>query len=215
MITNEIIYTNKPKQNVTDYKKASTTDKQERQTYLMVDKQAQRIDALISDEEENFSRIQVEIDNISSQVQSTNVELDELGNEIEVVRSSITEQTSSAITDWFDSNLKSQLEDLQNTTESNSESLNNIKSYVRRGIITDPQSPYYNQAYVEIGDDTNQTTLRILPNRIQFLTNGQETAFISNNQLYINESTILTKEKVGHWVTTEDENGLLNTYWED
>ena len=212
---NEIIYTEKPKEEVTDYKKASTTDKQARQTYLLVDKQAQRIDALISDEDENFSRIQVEIDNISSQVQSTNVELDSLGEEIEVVRSSITEQTSEAITDWFNTALKPTIEDLENSVDSNDQTLNEIKSYVRRGVITDAQSPYYNQAFVELGDTTNQTTLRILPNRIQFLTNGQETAFISNNQLYINESTILTKEKIGNWVTTQDENGLLNTYWED
>ena len=212
---NEIIYTEKPKEEVTEYKKASTTDKQARQTYLMVDKQAQRIDALVSDEEENFSRIQVEIDNISSQVQSTNVELDNLGNEINVVRSSISEQTSEAITDWFNTALKPTIEDLENSVDSNDQTLNEIKSYVRRGVITDPQSPYYNQAFVELGDTTNQTTLRILPNRIQFLTNGQETAFISNNQLYINESTILTKEKIGNWVTTQDENGLLNTYWED
>ena len=212
---NEIVYTDEPKQSVTDYTKADKTDQRIIKTTLEVDKQANRITALVGETEDSFAQVQIDMDKISSEVQSTNIELDELGNEIDVVRSSITEQTSTAITDWFDTNLKSQIEDLQNTSDSNSDTLNNIKSYIRRGIITDQQSPYYNQAYVEIGDDTNQTTLRILPSRIQFLTNGQETAYISNNQLYINESTILTKEKVGHWVTTEDENGLLNTYWED
>lgn len=182
---------------------------------VVVDKLNGAVQALASESEDNFSSIRLDIDGIKSEVQSLNVENDELGNEINVLRSSITEQTSTAITDWFNTALKSTIENLENSAESNDQALNEIKSYVRRGVITDPTSPYYNQAFVELGDTTNQTTLRILPNRIQFLTNGQETAFISNNQLYINESTILTKEKVGHWVTTEDENGLLNTYWED
>ena len=37
--------------------------------------------------------------------------------------------------------------------------------------------------------------------------------FISNNQLYITDSTILNKLQVGHWETKEDTDGNLNTRW--
>ena len=212
---NEIIYANKPKEEVTDYKKATTTDKLKRQTSLIVDKQNERIEAIVGDVESDFASIRIDMNGIKSEVQGYDTIINEQGEEIQELRKSYTEQTPEMISDWFDTNLKATLDDLQNTASGNDEEIRKIKAYVRRGVITDPQSPYYNQAYIELGDETNQTTLRILQNRIQFLTNGQETAFISNNQLYINESTILTKEKVGHWVTTEDEDGLLNTYWED
>ena len=69
--------------------------------------------------------------------------------------------------------------------------------------------------YLELGKEDNQTTLRIMPQRIQFLTNGEETAYISNNSLYISESTILIRQQIGHWVTVEDSNHNLNTYWQD
>lgn len=161
------------------------------------------------------SELQITANNITSTVSETTTKVNELDEKIEEVNASISEQTSTSITDWFNTSLKSLIEDLETSTNNNSNEIINIQSYIRRGRITDVTSPYYNQAYIELGDSTNQTTLRILQNRIQFLTNGEETAYISNNQLYINESTILTKEKIGHWVTTEDEDGLLNTYWEE
>ena len=69
---NEIIYTEKPKEEVPDYKKASTSDKQARQTYLMVDKQAQRIDAVVSTQEEfedSLSSLTIDVDGIKSKVE--------------------------------------------------------------------------------------------------------------------------------------------------
>ena len=160
------------------------------------------------------AELQITNESITTTVSKTTESLNELGQRIEQLDESISEQTALSITDWFNTNLKTVIEDLENSADTTSGEIKNIKAYIRRGKITDTTSPYYGQAYIELGDDTNQTTLRILQNRIQFLTNGQETAYISNNQLYINESTILTKEKIGHWVTTENEDGSLDTYWE-
>lgn len=87
--------------------------------------------------------------------------------------------------------------------------------YVIGGNITTTtyESYHYNDPYIALGESTYQTTLRIYPNEIVFYTNDNRTAYLSNNSLYIEEQTILTKEKVGHWLTYEDDNGNLNTKW--
>jgi len=69
---NEIIYTDKPEMSQTDYKKASESDKAERQTYLIVDKQAQRIDAVVSTQEEfndSLSQLSIDVDGIQTKVE--------------------------------------------------------------------------------------------------------------------------------------------------
>ena len=45
------------------------------------------------------------------------------------------------------------------------------------------------------------------------MTGEIETAYISNNSLYILESTILSRLQIGHWETKEDKYGNLNTRW--
>lgn len=70
---NEIIYTEAPEQTETDYKKADKTDRRINQTTLIVDKQAQTIDAIIGTDTENFSsltELKLETDEVSSKVES-------------------------------------------------------------------------------------------------------------------------------------------------
>lgn len=69
---NEIIYTEMPSQTVTDYTKADKTDRRINQTYLMVDKQNQRIDAVVSTQEDfqdSLSQLSVTVDGIQSKVE--------------------------------------------------------------------------------------------------------------------------------------------------
>jgi len=61
--------------------------------------------------------------------------------------------------------------------------------------------------------DTNASSLVITKDRISFMTGKDESAYISQNQLYITDSTILNKLQVGHWETKEDAQQNLNTRW--
>ena len=74
-------------------------------------------------------------------------------------------------------------------------------------------SEHYKDSYITLGARGNQTTITIYPDEVVFFTGGVKTAYISDDSLYIEESTILTKEKIGHWLTYEDSNGNLNTKW--
>ena len=177
----------------------------------------------------NIATLNVATESISSEVASQTTAINEMGQTISQINSVIQEQTSDAITTWFNqSGIQGTLDDLQEALGSDVDGeesgilgdLKTVKSYYKVALDTDQSSSHYGQTYVELGADTNQTKIRIYPDIIQFLTNGVETAYISNNSLYINESTILTrqeigKEGIGRWVTEIDNSGNLNTFWND
>ena len=58
-----------------------------------------------------------------------------------------------------------------------------------------------------------QATLVISNDRISFMNGSNESAYITGNQLYITDSTILNKLQVGYWETKPDSYGNLNTKW--
>lgn len=180
-------------------------------TQISVNKQKQYIEALaseVSDNTEKTASLKITTDSISKEVSEQKTLTDSLGETISSIQSVIQEQTDSAITTWFQSSgIQGTLDDLKKAIDSNDDDIQIFKSYITQSVLED------GTPYLELGKIENQTKIRILPERIQFLTNGEETAYISNNSLYINESTILTKQQIGHWVTTEDEVGNLNTYW--
>lgn len=67
----ENIHTDRPKTSKTDYKKADTTDRKLNQTYLIVDKQNQKIEGVISqigDRSEKTTTITADIDGLNSKV---------------------------------------------------------------------------------------------------------------------------------------------------
>lgn len=196
------------KENVT--KNSDTTFKRWATTSInSLDAQVQITAGEISNISSNVSTIQVNTDSISQEVASQTTAINEMGQTISQINSVIQEQTSDAITTWFNqSGIQGTLDDLQQAIDNNDADLDTIKAYIREGVLD-------GNPYIELGKSDNQTTIRILPERIQFLTNGEETAYISNNSLYINESTILTRQQIGHWVTVEDDNNNLNTYWVD
>lgn len=177
----------------------------------------QTVDELVIEVQENSSNIAsltITSDSISQEVASQTTSINKLGQTISQINSVIQEQTDNAITTWFNqSGIQGTLDQLQQAIDSNDEDIETIKSYYKVALDDDQSSSHYGETYVELGAENNQTKIRIYPNVIQFLTNGEQTAYISNNSLYISESTILTKQQIGHWVTTEDEVGNLNTYW--
>lgn len=67
----EIIYTDMPEESETDYEKADKTDRKINQTYLLVDKQNQTIDAVVSqvsDQEEQIASIRLQYNELLSRI---------------------------------------------------------------------------------------------------------------------------------------------------
>lgn len=70
----EDIYTDKPNETETDYKYADSTDKRINQTYILVDKQNQKITQLVNqttEHEEKITQVEQDIDSIKQSVNNT------------------------------------------------------------------------------------------------------------------------------------------------
>ena len=189
---------------------------------IKVDKDGERIDAVVDKQDEDhatLSEIVIENGTISSRVTDAETSLNDLGETISTIEGTFLEQTNKNFTMWFEkTGIQGTLDDLKNLVDNQNTTLDELRAYIRYGVITDTESEFYGSPYIELGKEDAQTKLRILKDRIQFLTGETQTAYISNNALYINESTILSKqvmgkEGVGKWITEIDEEGNLNTYW--
>ena len=165
------------------------------------------------------STMSTDVDILEENRLSNDTRIGDLESSLKSIKSTVFEQTDENFTMWFEkTGVKKTLDELQDLVDNQNTTLDEIRAYIRHGTIMDSSSPYYKSPYIELGKESAQTRLRILDNRIQFLTGETETAYISNNTLYINESTILTKQvigkdDVGKWITEIDEEGNLNTYW--
>ncbi|MBE6156971.1 MAG: hypothetical protein E7161_04445 [Firmicutes bacterium] len=170
-------------------------------------------------QKETLSEITIETDTISQRVSDTETTINDLNQTITTIESTFLEQTSENFTMWFEqTGVQGTIDDLKDLVNNQNTTLDQLRAYIRYGVITDVEDEFYGSPYAEFGKEDAQTKLRILDNRIQFLTGETETAYISNNALYINESTILTKQVIGKsgigkWITEIDEQGNLNTYW--
>lgn len=70
----ETLYTDKPEETETDYKYADTTDKRINQTYILVDKQNQKITQQanqITEYEDKLTKVEQDVNNIKQQVSNT------------------------------------------------------------------------------------------------------------------------------------------------
>ena len=90
----EDIYTEKPKTSITDYTKADKTDRRINQAYIIMNKQKQQLESLISqvgDRSEKSTSITQDIDSIVQQV-----------SQIETLTSDLTQNSSLTIEDAFE-----------------------------------------------------------------------------------------------------------------
>lgn len=81
----ELIYTDMPEKSITDYKKADKTDRKINQTYLIVDKQNQKIESVVSeigDRSQKTTTITEDIDGIQSAVQ----DIEDLTNTVKAIK---------------------------------------------------------------------------------------------------------------------------------
>lgn len=167
----------------------------------------------------SVSEISKDIETIDEINLNNQSQMSEIKSALTTIQSTLFEQTSENFTMWFEqTGVKNTLDELQSLVDNQNTTLDQLRAYIHYDVITDIESDFYGSPYIELGKEDAQTKLRILKDRIQFLTGETETAFISNNALYINESTILSKqvmgkEGVGKWITEIDDDGNQNTYW--
>lgn len=147
--------------------------------------------------------IEVLEDSIESSVSDIKEQLNDVGEAIETINSTMMKQTSEAFEMLF---TQTGIEDTVNTIkdilDSNTTDINTISQYI-----------HFEAGSITLGASDSQSKLIIQKDRISFMTGDSESAYISQNQLYITDSTILRKLQVGRWITQEDEHGNLNTKW--
>ena len=97
---------------------------------------------------------------------------------------------------------------VNNASDANSKEIesafNELKSYIRY-YMNDSGQPV-----IELGASTSPLTCKLLNDKISFLDNGVEVAYLSNNQLYITDATILSSMNIGNFKILPRDNGNLS-----
>lgn len=191
---------------LTDYNLAGSNKDAINAVKVEVNHIKKAIEMVVSENKENSEKIaEIEItnDNIASSVTSVEEKLNEVGEAIETINSTMMKQTSEAFEMLFtQTGIEDTVNTIQDMLNDNTTDINTISQYIHfeGGIIT-------------LGASDSQSKLIIQKDRISFMTGDSESAYISQNQLYITDSTILRKLQVGRWITQEDDYGNLNTKW--
>ena len=97
--------------------------------------------------------------------------------------------------------MTSLVETLDNETQT---AFRELSSYIR-GYQNEEGQPV-----IELGSNTSDIILRQLNDRIQFIQNGAEVAYITNNQLYITDGTFLVSLRIGNFGYIPRPNGSLD-----
>lgn len=141
-----------------------------------------------------------EIDNLSN---ITDEKMGEIRESIETINSTMMKQTSDAFEMLFtQTGIEDTVNKIDEILKDNTNDINTISQYI-----------HFEAGTITLGASDSQSKLIIQKDRISFMTGDSESAYISQNQLYITDSTILRKLQVGRWITQEDDYGNLNTKW--
>lgn len=179
-----------------DYELPETPENIAKKAMIKVDQSNGIISSFVQSTETKF-------DNIEEETNEINGKLNEVGEAIETINSTMMTQTAEAFEMLFtQTGIEDTVNTIQDMLNDNTTDINTISQYIHfeGGIIT-------------LGASDSQSKLIIQKDRISFMTGDSESAYISQNQLYITDSTILRKLQVGRWITQEDEYGNLNTKW--
>lgn len=195
----ENIYTEMPEQSETDYTKTDKTDRKINQAYIIVDKQNNEITSAVSKVDDSEQRL----NNLDTNVTDLKTNLNTLKTTIETIESTILQQTENQFNMWFSNT------GLQETLDAVKKGLQDVDKDTT--LILEYIS--FEGAKITLGKTTSQCKVVITNERISFMTGDNESAFIDNNQLYINDSTILNKLQIGKWEEKPDALGNLNTRW--
>ena len=179
-----------------DYELPETPENIAKKAMIKVDQSNGIISSFVQSTETKF-------DNIEEEKNEINEKLNEVGEAIDTINSTMMTQTAEAFEMLFtQTGIEDTVNTIQDMLNDNTTDINTISQYIHfeGGIIT-------------LGASDSQSKLIIQKDRISFMTGDSESAYISQNQLYITDSTILRKLQVGRWITQEDDYGNLNTKW--
>lgn len=122
-------------------------------------------------------------------------------NEVqEDIRTAI-ELSANGLTTEFEKSITETTEEINGSISSKFTELN---SYIRY-YMTDEGKPV-----IELGSSNSDIILKIYNDRISFTQNGIEVAYISDNQLYITNATILNELRIGNMALKRRKNNNLS-----
>ena len=140
------------------------------------------------------------INAIISEALATYVTTENLEKVKQDISTAIT-QTAEDITISFNNEITTTTEEINGNISSKFSELN---SYIRY-YMTDDGKPV-----IELGASDSDIICRIYNDKVSFAENGVEVAYISDNQLYITNATILTRLNIGNFAFIPRNNGNLS-----
>ena len=193
----------------TDKSKAGSTGEAVRKTQLEVDKANQKIQGIVVDTENNktqLSEILQTVSDITLTVSNQEITLDELGQTTTTLQSQL-EQTSEDFTFRLTESTQQLQEGVNQNADDLEEYKNLIETYIR-----------FSAEGITIGKNGSPFTAVLDDQKLSFLQDGTEVAYISNNKLYITNAEVLDRFTVGNpssgyfdWIPRA--NGNLGMKW--
>ena len=102
-------------------------------------------------------------------------------------------------TDEFDFRFQQYEADLKETQEGSDSQFKEIRKYIR-----------FSDGNIILGEEGNELTLKIQNDRISFLENDIEVAYISNKKLFITDATFINSMNIGNFGFFPRDNGNLS-----
>lgn len=193
----------------TDKSKASSTGEAVRKTQLEVDKANRKIQGIVVDIENNqtqLSEILQTVSDITLTVSNQETALDDLEQTTTTLQSQL-EQTSEDFTFRLTESTQQLQEGVNQNADDLEEYKNLIETYIR-----------FSAEGITIGKNDSPFSAVLGTEKLSFLQDGTEVAYISNNKLYITNAEVLDRFTVGNpssgyfdWIPRA--NGNLGMKW--
>ena len=193
----------------TDKSKASSTGEAVRKTQLEVDKANRKIQGIVVDTENNqtqLSEILQTVSDITLTVSNQETALDDLEQTTTTLQSQL-EQTSEDFTFRLTESTQQLQEGVNQNADDLEEYKNLIETYIR-----------FSAEGITIGKNDSPFSAVLGTEKLSFLQDGTEVAYISNNKLYITNAEVLDRFTVGNtgsgyfdWIPRA--NGNLGMKW--
>ena len=143
------------------------------------------------------SQISAEGDRIRQEVQA-NYALSSDMSQVQSQVGTLTEQSENNFT-WAVTRINQMQTDMENAQEATEEQLAVFRTYMSFG-----------EEGLIIGKTGNPFTFRVVNDRLTFLMNDTEVAYLSNNKLYVTQAEIISKLIIGRFAFEPQANGNLS-----
>lgn len=191
----ENIHTDMPVVSKTDYSATDNTDRRINQTTLIVNKQNQTIEGVVSSTEV----LEGSLNALAETVTNNDIDINEKLEAYKQTVSTQFTQTNQDFTFQFD-NIIDLINQVSDTEDGH---YSELHQYIRFVTTTDGPT-------IILGQEGNQLTAELSNTKLSFKQNGTEVAYISNNKLYITNGEIITNLIIGDFQFIPKSNGSLS-----